>query len=262
MIGIFTILKLYKNTLIGYNYCIMKTFKYETHLHTSEGSACGSSRGADYIKAYYDIGYSGIFVTDHFFGGNTAASRTGNWENRINEYCSGYESALKAATIFNKENNLTGDNEFKVFFGIEQTFDGDDYLIYGLDKQWLLSHPEVEHMRHKEIFEAVNSVKGLMIQAHPFRFRQYMRDMHQHPLEVHGVEIYNGGNKNIENQMAELYAQAFNFPITSGSDIHNINFLIKNADSNSTGGMEFTTPLKDVYDYADRVKFNKGTIIK
>lgn len=240
----------------------MKTYKYETHLHTVEGSACGTSRAAEYIQAYYNRGYLGIFVTDHFFGGNTAAPRTGNWKDRINHYCSGYEAALKAAEEFNANNNLSGDDIFKVFFGIEQTFDGDDYLIYGLDKNWLLEHPEIEHMRHKELFETVKSVKGLLIQAHPFRFRNYMKDMHQHPLDVHGIEVYNGGNKPIENQMAELYAQAFNFPVTSGSDIHNINFIPDAEGKNPIGGMEFDTPLKDVFDYAERVKFNKGKIIK
>jgi len=240
----------------------MKMYKYETHLHTCEGSACGTSHGTEYIKAYYDFGYAGIFVTDHFFGGNTAAPRTGNWEDRINIYCSGYEAALKEAEAFNMEKGLSGDDQFKVFFGFEQTFDGDDYLVYGLDKEWLIAHPEVEHMRHAELFQAVKSVKGLMIQAHPFRFRQYMKDMHQHPLEVHGVEIYNGGNRPIENQMAELYAQAFDFPVTSGSDIHNIKFLIDEPGKNPVGGVEFTRPLTDVYDYAERIKHKEGNVIK
>ena len=44
----------------------MKVFKYETHLHTLEGSACGRSSGSDYIKPLFEAGYSGIFVTDHF----------------------------------------------------------------------------------------------------------------------------------------------------------------------------------------------------
>ena len=49
--------------------CQMDTnsqFIYETHLHTSEASACGSMKGADYIQKYKQCGYSGIFVTDHF----------------------------------------------------------------------------------------------------------------------------------------------------------------------------------------------------
>lgn len=230
----------------------MTTYKYETHLHTCHGSACGKSTAEEYVKAYSDLGYAGFFVTDHFFGGNTSVPESGTWKDRIDAYCIGYEKALEACKNY---------PDFKVFFGFEQTFDGDDYLIYGLEKDWLIDHPEIENMRHKELFDAVNSVNGLMIQAHPFRFRQYMRDMHQHPLEVHGIEVYNGGNKTIENTMAELYAEAFNFPVTSGSDIHETAFLT-NSTRNPTGGMEFDTPLTSVYDYAERIKSRQGRIIK
>lgn len=241
----------------------MKTYKYETHLHTSEGSACGSSHGSEYIKAFYDAGYSGIFVTDHFFGGNTAAPREGKWEDRINVYCSGYESAFEEAKKFNAENKLTGtDDEFKVFFGIEQTFNGDDYLIYGLDKQWLLNHPEIETMRHAELFEAVKKANGLLIQAHPFRLRDYIKAIHLHPRDVHGVEIYNAGNRECENELAELYAKQYDFPVTSGSDIHNAGWIPDMPNQLHIGGMEFDSPLKDVFDYAERIKFRKGRLLR
>jgi len=229
-------------------------YKYETHLHTSEASACATSRGADYIKAYKEAGYAGIFVTDHFFGGNCGVDRSLSWEEKINLYCKGYENAKhQAEELYGKD--------FSVFFGLEQTFQGDDYLIYGLDKEWLLNNPEVEHMNHAEIFQAVNQVNGLMIQAHPFRFRQYMRDMHQHPLEVHGIEVYNGGNKPIENEMAKLYAEAFNFPVTSGSDIHNVAVLLNPEGHLPVGGMAFETPVTSVFDYAKKIKSKEGKII-
>ena len=38
---------------------------YETHLHTSEGSACGRSKAADIVHAYKAAGYTGIIITDH-----------------------------------------------------------------------------------------------------------------------------------------------------------------------------------------------------
>ena len=62
--------------------------------------------------------------------------------------------------------------------------------------------------------------------------------------------------------MAELYAQAFNFPVTSGSDIHNTAFLIDEPGKMAVGGVEFDTPLESVYDYAERIKSKKGKIIK
>ena len=241
----------------------MKTFKYETHLHTKQGSACGRAGGEEYIEPFFKAGYSGIFVTDHFFGGNTAAPRQGNWFDRIDHYCSGYEAALAKAQEFNKENGLLGtDSEFKVFFGIEQTFDGDDYLVYGLDKNWLYDHPEIETMRHKELFDAVNREGGLMIQAHPFRLRGYIQAMHLHPREVHGVEIYNAGNNPIDNELAELYAKLYDFPVTSGSDIHWVEFIPNKPDELNIGGMEFDTPLRDVFDYAERIKNKEGRILR
>ena len=62
----------------------MKSFRYETHLHTIEGSACAVSKAVDYIEVYKRIGYSGIFVTNHFFGGNTCVLRNLPWSERIN----------------------------------------------------------------------------------------------------------------------------------------------------------------------------------
>jgi hypothetical protein len=236
------------------------TFKYETHLHTAEASACGTSLGAEYISVYKKLGYDGIFVTDHFFGGNTAVSHELDWQERIELYCKGYENALAEAE---RQNKADGGN-FKVFFGLEQTFEGDDYLIYGLDKNWLIDHPDIEKMSHQQLFDAVNRENGLMVQAHPFRLRDYMQAIHVHPREVHAVEIYNAGNRPSENELAELYASQYKFPVTSGSDIHNINFALeeKTPGKNKVGGMEFDSPLIDVYDYADRIKHKEGRIIR
>lgn len=233
----------------------MKSFIYETHLHTCEGSACGTSSGAEYIKPFYEKGYSGIFVTDHFFGGNTAAPRDADWETKINIYCSGYENALKAAKEFNEEKKIIGtEKEFKVFFGLEQTFNGDDYLLYGFDKEWLLKHPEIEGFSHSELFNAINEVHGLMIQAHPFRMRNYIHAIHLYPRNIHGVEIYNAGNKQSENILAELFAKEYDFPVTSGSDIHNVNYIPDAPDKLPIGGMIFDSPLLNTFDYVERVK--------
>ena len=79
-------------------------FIYETHLHTSEASACGSMKGADYIQKYKQCGYSGIFVTDHFFNGNSAIDRTLDWNTQVDLYCKGYENALAQAEEENKQN--------------------------------------------------------------------------------------------------------------------------------------------------------------
>ncbi len=101
-----------------------------------------------------------------------------------------------------------------------------------------------------------------MIQAHPFRLRYYIQAIHVHPRDVHGIEIYNGGNKPTENELAELYARQYDFPVTSGSDIHNASFIIPEPGKMPLGGMEFDTPLKDIFDYANRIKNKEGRIIR
>ena len=55
-------------------------YLYETHLHTSESSACAVSLGADMARACKEYGYAGIFVTDHNWGGNTATDRNLSWD--------------------------------------------------------------------------------------------------------------------------------------------------------------------------------------
>jgi len=125
-------------------------YLYEPHLHTSQASACGISPGREYIKRYQDLGYTGIIVTDHFYGGNTAIDRNLPWPKWVDAFCRGYEDARD-------EGERRG---LDVFFGWEETFDGDDYLVYGLDKEWLLQHPEARYWTRKEQYETVSCGGG------------------------------------------------------------------------------------------------------
>ena len=103
-------------------------YLYETHLHTKEGSSCGISSVRDYIKIYLDLGYSGIIITDHFYNGNSTVNRNLKWNEWVHNFIKGYEIA--------KEEGIR--RGLDVFFGWEETFEEDDYLVYGLDKEWLL----------------------------------------------------------------------------------------------------------------------------
>ena len=68
-------------------------YLYETHLHTSQGSACGKAEGAQMARACKAAGYTGIFVTDHNWGGNTAVDRSLPWEEWTAEFAKGYREA-------------------------------------------------------------------------------------------------------------------------------------------------------------------------
>ena len=212
-------------------------YRYETHLHTCQGSACGVSTGAEHARFYKERGYQGIFVTDHFFGGNTAVPRFLSWEERIEQFCSGYEDALE-------EGKRIG---LDVFFGWEQTFDGDDYLVYGLDKQFMLAHPEMENWSRKEQYEAVHAAGGCVIQAHPFRMRGYIWAIHVADRFADGIEVANAGNSPAQDVYALRYARQKGLYTIAGSDNH------KSGAHSVLYGVGMSRPLCSVGDWVRHI---------
>ncbi|MHB9291746.1 hypothetical protein Holit_00829 [Hollandina sp. SP2] len=191
-------------------------YLYETHLHTCKASACALSQGGEYIPAYKALGYTGIIVTDHFFNGNSRLSRNLPWKDWVNQFCQGYEETRKAG----EQQGLD------VFFGWEETFDGDDYLVYGLDKEWLLQHPEAAHWNRREQYETVKFYGGCVVQAHPFRQHFYIDTIHLAPGCVDAVEVANANNNEQSyDALAMKYAQTLGLPVTAGTDIHDVQEL-------------------------------------
>ena len=222
-------------------------YLYETHLHTSEASACGRSRGRDYVSRYKDLGYAGIIVTDHFCGGYSAISKNLSWVNWVHQFCLGYESARD-------EGSRRG---LDVFFGWEETFDGDDYLVYGLDKEWLLTHPEVKNWTRKKQHEEVRRYGGCVVQAHPFRQVSYIRRIHLNGT-VDAVEAANGGNLRPYDALAMSYAQKLGVPVTAGTDIH----YAEEIDDNRVFGVYLDTKIKTIDDYVKVIRNNAITGLK
>ena len=213
-------------------------FRYETHLHTSTSSKCGHSLGSEYISFYKELGYDGIFVTDHFYLGNTCVDRSLPWTEWVEQYCAAYREAKEE-----------GDRQgLRVFFGWEATYQGDDYLVYGLDEEWLKQHPEMIHWDVAEQYRVVHAAGGMVIQAHPFRERGYMDSIHLHPFDCDGWEVANAGNEAYQDALAYRYAKNHGMKMTAGSDIHRVN----GTNSGLVFGMEFDTPLTSAADYVHR----------
>ena len=187
-------------------------YKYETHMHTSQGSACGRSTGAEMARADKEAGDTGVMVTDHFFNGNCAVDRSLPWEEKVELFCKGYEDAKE-------EGDKIG---LDVFFGFEYCFDAADFLVYNLDKEWLKAHPDIDKWEPRKAFRTMREDGGIIIHAHPFRERDYINHIHLFPRDVDGVEIVNGGHfpDEIMNERARLYAGMYELPVTSGSDAH------------------------------------------
>lgn len=209
-------------------------YLYETHMHTCQGSACADTPGRDYILRYMDAGFSGIIITDHFFRGNCRVPRNQPWRDRVHQFCSGYEDAR----------NEGEKHGFTVLFGWEENYEGDEYLIYGLDKAWMLEHPEMEHWTRDEQFREVHRYGGCVIQAHPFRARDYIRQIHLAAGCVDGIEIVNTANAPTWNALAKRYSQLLGLPVTVGSDNHHVSTM----DRSNLGGIVLDEPLTDICD--------------
>ena len=221
-------------------------YLYETHMHTCLASKCGKSTGREHVRRYRDLGFAGIIITDHFFGGNCAVDRSLPWEEKIKQFCSGYEDALNEGLKIG----------FPVFFGWEQGYGDDEYLVYGLDKDWLLAHPEIEHCSRRRQLELAHEGGGCVIQAHPFRMRGYMTYIRVAPRFCDGAEVANAGNFPVNDVYAYGYAKEFGLVMTAGSDNHDSS-RIESADQ--LFGVSLEQPLETIHDYV-RLILNRGKI--
>ena len=216
-------------------------YKYETHMHTAEGSACASSTGAEMARAHKEAGYTGIFVTDHFFNGNTAVPRELPWGSRVERFCLGYEHA-KA------EGEKIG---LQVFFGFEYAYHGAEFLVYNLSKQWLLDHENIDVVSPRLALAQMHQGGAIIIQAHPFRERDYIDHIQLFPRDIDGVEAINAAHLGEEgrrmNARAFAYAEMFDLPVTAGSDSHSTGRMFG-------GGIEVAEKLNCPADYLTHLR--------
>ena len=208
------------------------SYLYETHMHTCQASACGVSTGKEHVRYYKELGFDGIIVTDHFFGGNTAVPRNLPWEERIDLFFRGYEDALEEGLKIGLD----------VFFGLEQNYDHDEYLIYGLDKEYMKAHPEMEHWTRRQQLEEVHRAGGAVIQAHPFRIRGYMDLIRVGELFADGIEAGNAGNEPLDDARAMRLGRERGLLMTAGSDNHH-------SPNPKIFGVELEEKLTSIQDY-------------
>jgi hypothetical protein len=161
----------------------------------------------------------------------------------VRGFCRGYE-----------DTRAEGEKQgLDVFFGWEETFEGDDYLIYGLDKEWLFAHPESASWTRLDQFRAVRKYGGCVVQAHPFREADYIPDIHLSTGCVDAVEAANGGNPQIADALAMRYARQLGLPVTAGSDIHHTDRL----KTDMMFGVYLTEKMRCIGDYVRAVRENR-----
>lgn len=213
-------------------------YKYETHLHTAPVSRCAVASVEDTVKFYKELGYDGIFITNHFINGNVNFDRGAPYKDALDFYFSDYEKGVELGKQYG----------IKVFLGVETTYGGTDFLIYGLPKEWYYKHPEIMTMKNREMLEFMMGSGALVIQAHPFREAGYIDHIRLFPRSVHGVEIVNACRSDFENKMAKHYAERYGLLEFAGSDNH------CGENANRLAGMCGDEPIADELDFAEKVK--------
>jgi hypothetical protein len=219
-------------------------YRYETHLHTLPVSKCARQDVRQNLEFYASLGYDGIFITNHFLDGNINIDKNLPYEDQLEFYFSDYYEALK----------LSKEIGIKIFLGVEISYRGTDFLIYGLDKEWFLAHPEIMDMKKSEELAFLIENGALVIQAHPYREDRHINHIRLFPRCVHGVEVINASRPDFENAMADAYANAYQLLKIAGSDNHAGNNVKRLA------GIETSSPLLNEQDFISRVKSGDITL--
>lgn len=192
----------------------MTKYKYDIHTHTSEVSPCGKIKALEVVHLYKQAGYSGIVITDHYYKGYFDKIDSQSWDEKIDHYLEGYKKAYN-------EGIRLGLN---VILGAEMRFDdgAEDFLIYGIDEEFLRENPELYSFNLIEFRKLVKDKEILIYQAHPFRPGLTV----QEPELLDGIEIYNGNPRHdSKNDLAYSFAVKNGLKMISGSDFHQIQDL-------------------------------------
>lgn len=219
-------------------------YKYETHLHTFPVSKCAVAGVRESLEFYKKLGYDGVFITNHFLDGNINVDRSKPYEEQIDFYFSDYEEGVEIG----KELGI------KVFCGVELSYRGTDFLVYGLDKEWYKSHPEIMEMKKTDELSFLMENGALVIQAHPYREATYIDHIRLFPRNIHGVETVNASRTDEENEMAKIYAEHYGLLKFAGSDNH------AGAKKQKLAGVSFLEPVSDETDFVEMIKSGKSEI--
>lgn len=213
-------------------------YRYETHLHTFPVSKCAKAGVRETVELYKKLGYDGVFITNHFLDGNINVDKNIPYEEKINFYFSDYEQALE----------IGKDLGIKVFLGVELSYGGTDFLIYGPDKEFYLAHPEIMEMKKSAELDFLMEQGALVIQAHPFREAHYIDHIRLYPRNVLGVEVLNSSMPDEVNGLAEKYREGYGLLQFAGSDNHT------GPARKKLAGMQSARPVENPWDFAQMVK--------
>lgn len=186
-------------------------YKFDTHVHTSETSPCGSVSAVDAVKLYIKAGFNGVCITDHYNRKYFDAWKCDTWNDIISVFLKGYHNAKK----FGDGNN------FNVLLGAELMFDNNpnEYLLYGITEEFLYQYPRLYEYEIDDFRKLATKNNILIFQAHPYRPNL----TRENQLYLDGIEVVNGNLRhNSHNDLALDFALKNGLLFSGGSDCHEI----------------------------------------
>lgn len=222
-------------------------YKFETHLHTQNCSACSFSTPKQMIDALKEHGYAGTIITNHFYHGNTAIDRNLSWREFVEHYENDY---LEAKEYGDKVG-------VKVFFGIEEAVGGGkEVIICGIDPEALKNCEDFLNYTVEQMSKFTHENGGIIIAAHPFRHRPYISepDKEPDPDIFDAIEGFNLCNTEEENAKGLEFAKKCGLPSTSGGDVHV-------AEHVGRSGIVFDYPIENVEQFKEGVKSDNFKLI-
>ncbi|MCE7929664.1 MAG: PHP domain-containing protein [Chloroflexi bacterium CFX7] len=172
------------------------TFQLDLHVHTRLGSLDSTMDPEQMLRTAAERGLAGVGVTEHYR----------LWSAAEVERYSGSRVTILA--------------------GIEVTAAEGHFLVFGVDQA-----PRSRSLA--SLAAEVYDLGGALVLAHPFRgqldhWRRHLLDTAFHPLlldlvdrgQVHGIEAWNNGCTDAENDLAMDLAMATGLPALGGSDAH------------------------------------------
>lgn len=188
-------------------------YLYETHAHTKTGFPCGKNTGDELVRYLKGLGYTGMILTDHILTSEWKSVQTKEeWEARVNRLCAGFEAARKEGERL----------DFDVFQGWEYGYDWNHFLVYGLEREWLLANPDCLSWDPVRYLHSVRAAGAFVVHAHPFR-----EGVSSHlliPDETDGVEVLSAMRSDEANRHAEDYAASYRKIRQGGTDLHWVNY--------------------------------------
>lgn len=203
----------------------------ELHAHTAPVSHCARQTPEQVVDRYIAAGYTSVVVSNHYFS-KSLEEAADDWDARLDYYFSDYYK-MKAYAA----------DRLNVILGMELRFDQNfnDYLIFGMDEDFIRKHPDVCHMDLRTFSKLARENGLLIIQAHPFRNGITVVN----PDLVDGYEIFNGhAGHDSRNGIALDWCRRYQKIPTSGTDLHY-------NDSEIDGGIITNEPITSMQQLTD-----------